>query len=212
MWTPKPRVLGDGPRKMVIEITDPHAAFQQPEEGTPIPVQGDIEYRYLIAGIFLNPLQQPDVALDARDRRRLPRPDQTELLERADTIRVSVEDVKTAHTLPRGGDAPHPDTRVSQKASIFTLPPLPKPFRCAQGKLSPGGREVFCNTLYPDYSRLPKIRAYGANRVKPHNQPHEPRDLWVVLTHGPMSQNPIPLTALPNGPRRRRVGLGRVDI
>jgi len=82
---------------MVIEITHPNPALQQPEEGVPIPVQGDIEYRYLIAGVCLNPCQQPDVALDARDQRRFPRLDQPELLERADTVRVPVENVEIGH-------------------------------------------------------------------------------------------------------------------
>jgi len=95
----QPRVLRDSPRKMVVEITDPHPAFQQPEKGVPIPVQGDIENRYLIAGVCLNPCQQPDVALDARDQGRLPRRDQAELLECADAIRISVEDVEIGHVL-----------------------------------------------------------------------------------------------------------------
>ena len=92
------RVLGDLAGEVVVEVADLHARLEEGEQRGPVHVERDVEHRAAIASGALHPPEQGDVALDAGDERAGRRAVETQLLERAQTVGVAVEDVAVIHS------------------------------------------------------------------------------------------------------------------
>src|SRR5215510_13337819 len=82
---------------VVIEVTATGAACEQPCEIASVDGKGNIQHRELVAGLRLHAIEQADVALDAGDENALPRFVEPQLVQRANAVRVAVEDVIEWH-------------------------------------------------------------------------------------------------------------------
>ena len=91
------------PGVMVIEIAAGHAAFEQPSERLRVACKRDVQHGELVPGFGVNPLEQRDVALDAGDEHARARLGQAQLVQRANAVRVAVEDVIKLHLCLRAG-------------------------------------------------------------------------------------------------------------
>ena len=91
----QPRVLGDLAGEVMVEVADLHACLEQREERDPVHVERDVEDGAAIAALrgAGHLREQRDVALDAGDERPGGRAVETQLLERAETVGVAVEDI-----------------------------------------------------------------------------------------------------------------------
>jgi hypothetical protein len=95
----EPVALGDFAGKVVIHVEDLRAGFEGLQHALTILVEADVEGCDSIAGCNLGFCDQRDVALDARDERALQGLGIAKLRERADAVRISVEDIDLCHEI-----------------------------------------------------------------------------------------------------------------
>ena len=87
---------------MVVGIENAHALLQQGDQGIAIFVERDIEHGDFVAGDRVDALQQIDIAFQAGNAIRIARLLQTQLLQRANTIGIAVENIVIGHSLLGG--------------------------------------------------------------------------------------------------------------
>src|SRR5579864_729574 len=96
---------------MVIEVLDVDTLPEQGTQRDAICVDRYIQHRHGIAWPSRNTAKQPDLPLDAGDQRGRNRVRQSQLVQRANSVCVTVEDVEVSHALPpnREREAPRTD-------------------------------------------------------------------------------------------------------
>ena len=95
------RVRRDLSREVVVEVAHGHPRAEQRAQRRPVHVQRDVEHRARVTAGRRHPIEQRDVALDARHQHLAPvhraRSGQPQLLQRAQPVCVAVEHEKTIH-------------------------------------------------------------------------------------------------------------------
>jgi len=84
-------------RVVMVEIFDRDVVREQRGERLAIHVERNVEHCERVAGLGGHALDECDVALRAGDERRLARPCEPQLMERADAVCVAVEYVEMRH-------------------------------------------------------------------------------------------------------------------
>src|SRR6266403_2983980 len=82
---------------MMVEIAHRHPGAEQSEQGGAVPVERDVEYRDFVTCYRVDALEQPDIAFDAGDERRISGLAEPELLQSAYAVGVAVECVVAGH-------------------------------------------------------------------------------------------------------------------
>src|SRR5450432_540930 len=82
---------------MMVEIAHPCSGSEHPEQGRAVLVERDVEHRDFIPCYGVDALEQLDIAFDARDERGISGLDETQLLQRAEAVRVAVECIVAGH-------------------------------------------------------------------------------------------------------------------
>ena len=88
------------PGEMVIEVRHAGTGVEDAHQGITVLVQRDVEHRHLVPGRDIEPLEERDVALDARHESRFPRLCEMQLGQRADAVGIPIEDVDEGHAQP----------------------------------------------------------------------------------------------------------------
>ena len=94
---PEARPLRDGAGEMVVEVTYPRARIEHAHQRFTIDLERDVEHGDLVAAPGIHPRQQFDVALGAGDQDRLAWLGQAQLVQRAQTVRIAIENVIEFH-------------------------------------------------------------------------------------------------------------------
>ena len=82
---------------VMVEILDARAQLQRPRHGDGIAAQRNIENGQAVARLRIDARHEGDVALDAGDQLGVAGFIQPQLVQRADTVGVAVEDVVEFH-------------------------------------------------------------------------------------------------------------------
>ena len=99
--------------EMVIEIAYPRPNLQGAEQGFPIAVQRDIENSEFVAWFGGHAREQGYVALDAGYQRGCARIGEPELVQRAQSVGVAIEDVIESHAVPPAADRQSPAWQIA---------------------------------------------------------------------------------------------------
>ena len=89
----EPRVLRYHARRVMIEILATHAACEQLRQRRRVGFERDVEHRDRIARLRIDALQQLDVALDTGDALGIPWCRHSQLMQRAQTVGIAVENI-----------------------------------------------------------------------------------------------------------------------
>ena len=95
-------MLRDSTCVMVIKIAAPRPALQRTQDCARIGTERDVEHRQFVAAAGIRTLDQRDFALCAGDEHGRARLLQAQLVQRADAVRVAVEDVIELHEFLSG--------------------------------------------------------------------------------------------------------------
>ena len=81
----------------MIKVADLNLQCQQTEKIRKIFFEGNIEDRHRIAGLSIDTFEKVDITLDAGDQNTVSGIDQAKLVQRANAVGISVENVKMSH-------------------------------------------------------------------------------------------------------------------
>ena len=82
---------------VVVEVVHLRTGGEQPQQPVAVLFERDVQRRHGIAGAGVDPLEQPDIALDAGDERRIARRCKAQLLQGAQAVGVAVEGKVACH-------------------------------------------------------------------------------------------------------------------
>src|SRR6476661_6000031 len=110
---------------MMIEVAYASALCERTIERRRIRFHRDVEHRQLIARRGFDTFEQTDLALHARDEFARARVSETQLVERADAIRVAVENVVRFRHGFTPGDAARTEIAAANASGVFARASLP---------------------------------------------------------------------------------------
>jgi hypothetical protein len=115
-------MLRNGSAKVMIEVLDFGAVSKQFEQRGPIGVQRDVQHGHGYAGPGWNAGEQFHVALDTGDQQRLQRLRQSQLMQRADSVGVTIEHIEMFHALSPYEDGASSKSRSARSVNVPRCP------------------------------------------------------------------------------------------